>query len=174
MVISPTEARRFIVGYQCSLEMIYRQSNGKPNLTILEKLHAARELVSITPTLFDAAATELESNGQPVAADVLATVKTLNLKQWVFLRETTKYAIFIEENGESAYGVLGLTNHISDIIGGSAATFTAGLFAYQGQYICDGLFKNRCRLRPHLKKEYNETLRQLKKNGEFHTANPLE
>ncbi|MDD4964733.1 MAG: hypothetical protein PHI11_12530 [Gallionella sp.] len=172
MVIAPSEAQHFIAGYQYLLAEIYLHSNGNPDVDVLEMLAEARELVNVTPSLLDAAATKLESTGQPVAADVLAAIKTLQLKQWVFLRETTKYAIFVEASGEQAYGVLGLTDHISDIIGGSAATFTAGLFEYQGQYVCDGIFKNYVRLGPHLKSEYNETLRLIKKNGGFHTAIP--
>ena len=135
-----------------------------------EMLAAAREAVDANPALIGAAATSLEANGHAVPHDVLHAVETLRFKQWVFLRDTTTHSVFIEPDGNEAYAVLGLTDRIRNILGGSAVAIKAGVVEYRGRYVCDGIVGNPIWLGSNLKKEFNAALSHLKKKGRFHVA----
>ena len=89
-------------------------------------LATAREAANANPALVNAAAASLQVSGQAVFPDVLQAVKSLRLKQWIFLRDTTTHSIFVEPEGTEAYAVLALTNPIRDIVGGSAVAIKTG------------------------------------------------
>jgi hypothetical protein len=170
MVVDPHSAAYFIAGYKSLLAEVHRQSGSEPYDQVLEMLAAAREAVNANPALINAAATSLEATGQAIPPDVLHAAKTLRLKQWVFLRDTTTYSVFIEPDGNEAYAVLGLTDRIRDIVGGSAVAIKAGVVEYRGRYVCDGIVGSLIWLGSNLKKEFNATLSHLKKNGRLHVV----
>jgi hypothetical protein len=103
-----------------------------------------------------------------ISPDVISAIKTLQQKRWIYLRDTTKYSIFIDPNEEEAYAVLGLTDRIKSLSGDSAVIFEAGMLVYQGQYICDGIIRNPIWFGRNMKQEFNEKFAQLKKSGHFH------
>jgi hypothetical protein len=170
MVVDPPSAAHFIAGYTRLLSEVHRQSGGKPYKQLLEMLAAAREAVNANPALISAAATSLEASGQAIPSDVLHAVETLRFKQWVFLRDTTTHSVFIEPDANEAYAVLGLTDRIRNIVGGSAVAIQAGVVEYRGRFVCDGLVGNPIWLGSNLKKEFNAALSHLKKKGRFHVA----
>ena len=168
MVIDPASATQFIASYKSLLAEVHRQSGGKPHREGLQMLASAREAANANPALIDAAEISLRANGQVIPPDVLQAVTTLRLKQWVFLRDTTSHSIFIEPDGTEAYAVLGLTNRIRDIVGGSAVAIKTGVVEYQGRYVCDGIVESLVWLGSNLKKEFNATLSHARKNGRLH------
>lgn len=170
MVIDSHSAAHFIAGYKSLLTEVHHQSGAEPSTSVLEMLAAAREAAYEDPALLDAAVASLEADGQTVPQDVLSATRTLRLKHWVFLRDTTRYSVFIEPNGTEAYAVLGLTDRIRDIVGGSARAIKTGVVEYRGRYVCDGIFGNVVWLGANLKKEFNTTLSLLKKSGGFRVA----
>ena len=170
MLVDPHAAAHFIAGYQSLLTEVCRQSGGALDVPVLNMLAAARESASENPALLDAAAASLEARGQAVASDVLAAVRTLRFKHWVFLRDTRTYSVFIDGDGTEAYAVLGLTNRIRYMLGGSAAAIKAGVVEYRGHYVCDGIVSELVWLGANLKKEFNETLSHLTKSGAFHVT----
>ena len=171
MVIDPASAAHFIAGYKSLLSEVHRQSGGKAGMEVLEMLASAREAMNANPTLMNAAATSLEASGQAVPPDVLKASSSLRLKQWIFLRDTTANSIFIEPEGTEAYAVLGLTNRIRDIVGGSAVAIKTGVVEYRGRYVCDGIVESLVWLGSNLKKEFNATLSRVKKQGRLHVVN---
>lgn len=168
MRLESSAAQHFIAGYQRLLEEVHRRSGGEQRG--LARLAAARAVAHRTPALLAAAASALEGAGTAVPSDVLDAVRNLQLKQWVYLRDTTKYSVFIRADAEQAFAVLGLSDEIRDILGGTAVTFTAGVVAYRGCYVCDGLVENPVWLGANLKKEFNAALAHLRKRGRFHMA----
>lgn len=168
MVVDPHSAAHFIAGYKSLLAEVHRQSGSEPHEQVLEMLAAAREAANANPALINAAATSLEASGQAVPPDVLHAAKALRLRQWIFLRDTSTYSVFIEPDGNKAYAVLGLTNRIRDIVGGSAVAMKAGVVEYRGRYVCDGIIESVVWLGSNLKKEFNASLSHLKKAGRFH------
>lgn len=131
-------------------------------------LASARAAVNTNPALMNAAAASLEGSGQAVPPDVLQAANSLRLKQWIFLRDTTAYSIFIEPEGTEAYAVLGLTNRIRDIVGGSALAIKTGVVEYRDRYVCDGIVESLVWLGSNLKKEFNATLSLVRKKGQLH------
>jgi hypothetical protein len=170
MLVDPHAAARFIAGYQSLLTEVCRQSGGSLDEPVVNMLAAARQAASENPDLLDAAAAALEARGEAVASDVRAAVSTLRFQHWVFLRDTKTYSVFIDVNGTEGYAVLGLTNRIRDIVGGSAVAFKTGVVEYCGRYVCDGIVSAPVWLGANLKKEFNETLALLRKSGRFHVA----
>ncbi len=167
MVVDPPSAAHFIAGYTRLLAEVHRQSGDKPYAQRLEMLAAARESINANPALIDAVAASLLANGQAVAPDVLHAVRTLRFKQWIFLRDTRTYSVFLEPDANHAYAVLGLTDRIRNIVGGAAIAIQAGVVEYRGRYVCDGLIVNPIWLGSNLKREFNAALSYLKKQGRF-------
>jgi len=168
MVIDPPSASHFIAGYKSLLSEVHRLAGEPPSDGVLNMLAAARERIKMNPVLIEEAAAALESSDQPVAPDVLCAIKTLRLRQWVFLRDTTRHSIFIAPKEKEAYAVLGLTDRIRNIVGGSAVAFNAGVVEYGGRYICDGIIENHVWLGPNYKKDFSSLLADLKKNGRMY------
>jgi len=171
MVIDPPSARRFIAGYTILLSEVHRLAGEPRSNDLLNILADARERVKTNPALIDeAAAAVLQGSGQPVAPDVLRAIKTLRIRQWVFLRDTTRHSIFISPKENEAFAVLGLTDRIRNIVGGSAVAFNAGVVEYRGQYVCDGIIANQVWLGPNYKRQFNSLLAELKKQGRMRVA----
>jgi hypothetical protein len=168
MVINPTSAARFISGYKSLLSEIHRLAGEEHSERTLDMLAAARERISLNPPLIKEAAAALEAGGHSITPDVLSAIKTLHLRQWIFLRDTSRYSIFVDPKEHEAYGVLGLTDRIRDILGGSAAAFNAGIVEYCGRYVCDGIIANHVWLGPNYKKEFSSLFAKLKKNGRMY------
>lgn len=70
---------------------------------------------------------------------VVSAIRALQVRKWVYLRDTRSHSVFIDPSGTVAYGVLGLTERIRDVIGGSGAMVETGLFRYGGRYVTDGI-----------------------------------
>lgn len=170
MIIAPQAAKAFISGYTRLLTQVYLQSNGEPDMELVQILAAARQSVVESPSLIDAAAAALDAKGASIAQNVIDAIKTLQLKHWIFLRDTGKYSVFLDPDGKAAYAVLGLTDPVRNLVGGSAVAFTTGVVAYRGHYVCDGIIGKIVWLGPNMKKTFNATLSVLRKSGGFHTS----
>ncbi|MCF8149688.1 MAG: hypothetical protein K9K30_00110 [Burkholderiaceae bacterium] len=170
MVISPQAAEVFIHGYSSLLAEVHRLSNGEAGLEILKMLAAARDITIATPSIIGTAAARLERKGRPVPPEVVCAIKSLQLKQWVYLRDTKTYSVFLEPTGNSAYAVLGLTNRLRDLLGGSGVSLRTGLVKYSGRFVCDGIASNPVWLGPNYRKDFSTNLAALKKEGNFHVS----
>jgi hypothetical protein len=170
VVIDPQASKLFISGYSALLTEVHRISNGKSGMKRLDMLAGARDAAVADSSLFEMAALSLEAAGLAVPEEVLDAVQSLNLQYWVFLRDTTKYSIFIDVGGEEAYAVLGLTQRISDIVGGTGIFLRTGVIKFRGSYICDGLITKKVWLGANYKREYSDKLASIKKSGRFHTG----
>lgn len=170
MIIAPRAAETFIHGYSSLLAEVHRLSNGEAGLELLKMLAAARDITIATPSIIESAASKLEDSGSPVPPEVVYAIKSLQLKQWVYLRDTKTYSVFLEPAGKAAYAVLGLTNRVRDLLGGSGVSFRTGLVEYCGRFVCDGIVSNPVWLGPNYRKEFSANLAVLKKEGKFHVS----
>ena len=92
----------------------------------------------------------------------------LEVRQWVYLRDTKLHSILIELPADRAFGVLGLTQGIRDIVGGTRVIIEAGLVRYCGRYVCDGVISQVVWLGPGYRRSWSETFKEIKGSGQFH------
>ncbi len=172
MFIERDAALHFIEGNQRLLAMVVSQpaeSLDLKDLTGLALLAQARQLIVDDPTRLRLAAAALVKNEQAIADDVLQAVESLQLKQWVYLRDTTKYSVLIDPEAEKAYAVLGLTQSLKTVLGGSGLVIGTGVMAYRGQYVCDGIFSGQpVWLGPGYKSSFSDNFADIKKRKYFY------
>jgi hypothetical protein len=118
---------------------------------------------------------ELSSPLKNPASDFLLrygarAIDSLRLRQWVYLKDTTKYSIFVAPEEHEAFGVVGLTDRVRDILGGAAVTFRGGVVEYRGKYVCDGILESHMWLGPSYKRDFNALFAALKREGRFRVA----
>ena len=170
MVIDAQAAQTFIHGYSKLLAEVHRLSDGKAGLELLNVLADAREVITASPSMIESAAAELERKESPVPLEVIAAIKSLQLKQWIYLRDTTRYSVFLEPSGKDAYAVLGLTNRLRDLLGGSGISFRTGMVEFGGRFVCDGIVSNPVWLGANYRKEFSAGLARCKQEGRFHVS----
>jgi len=90
------------------------------------------------------------------------------VQQWVYLKDTSRYSVWLDEPCEQAYGVLGLTQAVRDLMpGGSGVVVRAGLMSLGGRWVTDGLFDNAVWLGPGYRRDFTARYQQLKQAGRF-------
>jgi hypothetical protein len=107
--------------------------------------------------------------GQHVDETVAVASASLQIKSWVYLRDTRRYSIFMEQAGTHAYGAVGITDSIKELLGGSGALVETGLLLYDGRIVCDGLISPLAWIGPTYKRDFNEALSRLRAAGQFYT-----
>lgn len=170
MVISENEASIFIQGYTQLMVEIYGAVPPRRRQNLLNVIAAARIKYQADRSLLNGALRLLNDKSVSVPDQVVSAVRRLEVKKWVYLRDTNAYSIFIDPSGEVAYGVLGLTDRIKTIIGGSGAVVEMGLVRYLGHYVTDGIVSDVVWLGPNYKKDFSDRLRGLRNAGRFHSS----
>jgi hypothetical protein len=170
MIIDPKAASVFIADYTRLLVEAHRLANGQTSPNVLQVLAFGRGAIRRTPALLGKAVTSLEHQGERLSPEFRRAVDSLRLTQWIYLRDTTKYSIFVDSEGDEAYGVVGLTGPIRSILGGASVTFRAGVVEYLGKYVCDGILENHMWLGANYKRDFNARFSAIKKEGRFRAA----
>ena len=168
MLIDPHAAQRFIEGYKAVLLDLHRETGEPVQEDIVATLASARSHLKKNPKSLARSLATLEAAGTPVEPAVQLAMQSLRIEQWVYLRNTTRYAIFVDQAVEHAYAVRGLTNSIDEIVGGTAATFETAIFKFEGVYVCDGIVLNPVFLGSGYKAQFNAAVAAMRKNGRFH------
>jgi hypothetical protein len=170
MVIDPQSAQIFINGYSKLLAEVHRLSKGNSSMSLLEILADARKVIIASPSIIGEAALSLERKSSSVPQEVISAIKSLQLKQWVYLRDTTRYSVFLDPSGRDAYAVLGLMNRVRDLLGGSGVSFQTGIVDFAGHFVCDGVVSSPVWLGANYRRDFSAHLAILKKEGKFHAA----
>lgn len=171
MHLDPTSAQTFIEGYQHILSAIHSLQGLKRAGTPHDRMIEARARLDRESELLDEALEMLaDRRGIQVDDKVVSAVRTLNLDRWVYLRDLRHHTIILHPDGVVGYGVVGLTQPIRELTGGPGWLFKAGLMAYEGRYICDGLLCECVALGPNLRAELNKAYKSLKDTGAFHVV----
>ena len=95
-------------------------------------------------------------------------MRTLQVNNWVFLRDTKAYSIFVHPTGDSALGVLGLTDPVRDIVGTTGVIIETGVVLFSRKFVCDGIVTRVVHLGPNYRKSFNRAYRTAKAEGRFH------
>jgi hypothetical protein len=140
---------------------VHRLAGAKPSSDPIALLGAARSSLEENPALLERAADALAEHDGEVPSEILGAVRGIRLRCWVYLRDTTAYSIFIDPQEREAFGVVGLTNRVRDILGGSAVAFRTGVVEFRGRYVCDGLLQSHVWLGANYKREYAALLRKV-------------
>ncbi len=120
------------------------------------------------PEAIHEAVSFLEKNGINLDEEIVKAVRNIQISKWFYLRDTTKYSIFIDEKSENAYAVHGLTDPIKEVTSGASTFFEAGLFQLNGKYVCDGLASSLVYFGPGIRSSLNESLKAIKQQKRFH------
>jgi hypothetical protein len=173
MVLEPKAAADFIQGYTKVMTAIYELSSAKTRRPLIEIIAAAREQYCADRTLFEKALARLKTRAKTIVPEVLCAIRTLEVKKWVYLKDTRTYSVFINPEGNAAYAVLGLTDRIRDIAGASGVVLETGIVKYKGLFVCDGIVASPIFLGPNYRKDFNAALTKIKRHGNFHAKSDL-
>ena len=165
MLLEPQWSTAFIGSYK-SLLLELAGSEDK-NERVLDALVRGRGKLIQDRSVVAESLTALRARNIPVDEEAAEAIQTLRVARWVYLRDTRKHSIFIDPAAEMAYGVVGLTNRIKEIIGGSGAVIETGLFTYKQRVVCDGLVSAVVWLGSNYRRSFNEQLSALREAGAF-------
>jgi len=168
VLIESSQSSRFISAYKAVLLELHHLSGEATHADLIKNLASARSYLKGNPESLGAALATLELAGTAIAPDVQQALKSLRIEQWVYLRSTSRYAIFLDQAANDAYAVLGLNNSIEEIVGTSAVAFEAGLFRFAGHYVCDGIIQAPILLGPGYRRQFSASFADIRKRGRFH------
>ena len=168
MILDPEHAQLFIDGYKKLLLEVHARSGGDANVPVLQMLANARDAICADRSLEAAALAALVKRGDAVAPEIVRAIKSLRVTKWIFLKDTRTYSLFLDSSEQDAYAVIGLTNRIRDIIGGTGAMIKTGLVEYRGRYICDGIISDVAWIGPNYKRDFTALFQEIKAMGTFH------
>jgi hypothetical protein len=169
MFLPYEEAMSFIDGYKATLLEILKSQGENQTGRIVNDLAKARSFVKNRPQLIDEAIERIKSQGTPLSQVVEASIRSIRIGRWIYLRNTTKYALILDEKLTNAYAVKALTTPLHEVAGNKSAIFEAALFEYDGIFLCDGIVANAIHIGPGLRSEFGEKYKSLKKLGHFYT-----
>lgn len=173
MVLDSLAANAFIVGYTKLMVEIHGSKGKRKRSKLLELLAAARASFAADRSLIEPALASLAARKEEVSPSVVTAVRSLEVKHWVFLKDTKAYSVFVDPTGQAAYGVLGLTDRIRDITGGSGVVVETGIVRYLGRFVCDGIISGTVWLGRNYKADFNDAFAKLKAQGQFHVKYEL-
>lgn len=166
MVITEPLARRFIGTYTDFLGSLLPDS-AKAGKRTTQWLVTARKRFLGNQSRLQA---YVRAHPQADAA-MLEAIAALRIRSWIYLKDTTAYSVWMDEAGERAYGVLGLTQRVRDLCqGGSGVILTAGLMPLGGRWVTDGLVENLAWLGPNYRRDLKQAYNRLRQSGRFSTG----
>lgn len=167
MILDRTAAEAFIFGYQAILQRLTARHDIASRDDFLAGLMAGRRELAERPSSIDVALNELEAEGIRVEPRVERAIRTLRLRQWIYLRDTRYYSVFLDSESDSALAVVGLTDRLRDLLGRSGIYLETGVVEYAGRYVCDGLFRSLADLGPNYRQSFKESYDAIREAGRF-------
>ena len=168
MYLAPPDAQRFIQVYKLLMLEVLGEQEALITGSVVPLLAKARGKLAGKPALLRQAIVQLEARHAKLDREVVTAIEGLEVRQWVYLRDTTRHSIMIDSTADRAFGVLGLTQGIRDITGGTGLYMEAGVVRYRGRYVCDGIISQVVWLGPGYRRSWNETFKEIKASGQFH------
>ena len=167
MIIDPLSASKFISVYKALLLQIDRTGHDRRKSNLIKRLVASRSRLSSDPSLIEQALAGLESKSVAVDPEVVGSLRSLEVENWVFLRDTKVHSLFVHPSEHRAYGVLGLNDRIRDIVGG--VVIETGLVQYAGRFVCDGLVSRILWLGKNYRHDFNRAYQAIRSEGRFYS-----
>jgi len=167
MIIDPLSASKFISVYKALLLEIDRTGHDGRKSNLIKRLVAARSRLSSDPSLIEQALAALKPKSVAVDPEVVGSLRSLEVENWVFLRDTKVHLLFVHPSEHRAYGVLGLNDRIRDIVGG--VVIETGLVQYAGRFVCDGLVSRILWLGKNYRHNFNRAYQAITSEGRFYS-----
>ncbi len=168
MLLPRDSALRFIEGYKAILLRVLDEAGLARSDSITGDLAAARTHAKDKRDLVEQAIADLEVQGRPVEASVVSAVRTMKVDNWVYLRHTRTFAVFLDKEIQNAYEVKALTTPLNQLVDEPPFVFEAGLFEYEGAFVCDGLALNPVALGPGYRAQFKAAYSAIRKAGRLH------
>lgn len=168
MILDPADAKRFIRWYSLLLLEVLGPASHQVQGSLVATLVQGRIKLMKQPVLLQDAKAKLAAQFADVDFDVVEAVESLNVRKWVYLRDTKLHSILFDQATDCAFGVVGLTERLSDLLGGSGVWLETGVVRYRGRFVCDGLVGQPVWLGSKYKKSFNERYRAVKAEGRFY------
>ena len=168
MILEADAAWRFIHGYKKLLLEIYGENGSRSEEGVVQKLASARKNLIEQPALLQDAQARLAVRSEVIDPEVFQAVQGIEVKEWLYLRDTKVHSIFMDSATLRAFGVLGLTDRLRDIVGGSGVLLETGLVHYRRRFVCDGLINAKVWLGPNYRRSFNAAFAEWKAEGRFY------
>jgi hypothetical protein len=164
MVIPREAALRFIQHYQDFLSSIAdpEEIRGK---SVIQALVLARRRYAADPALL----AQWHAKNPQRDHEIVDAIKKMQIGRWVYLKDTRHYSVFLREDTEAAYAVLGLTNRLRDITGYSGIAAHCGVFPLGKQFVCDAILDDPITLGKNTMASFTACYKTLRNNDRFHT-----
>ncbi len=168
MQLAPADALRFIHAYKLLMLEVLGEQEDCISGSVVPLLAKARAKIVGKPALLRKSIVQLEARNTRLDREVVTAIEGIEVRQWVYLRDTKLHSIMIDSTTDRAFGVIGLTQRIRDLVGGTGLIMEAGLIRYRGRYVCDGIISQVVWLGPGYRRSWNETFKEIKASGRFH------
>jgi hypothetical protein len=168
MLLPREQAFRFIDGYKAVLLRVLEDTSTPSTGSVNNDLASARSLAKTDRGLLEAALSELEAEGKPVEPTVASAIRSLRFEQWVYLHHGKTFAVFLDKTIENAYAVRALTTPLNELLDEPPLIFEAGVLAFEGLFICDGIVLKPAILGPGYRSQLKTAYARLRKAGKFH------
>ena len=99
---------------------------------LVAKLAQGRAKLIKEPTLLQEVKAKLADRFADVDLEEFEAAETVDVRKWVYLRDTKLHSIFVDQATNRAFGVVGLTDRLSDLLGGSGLWLETGVVQYRG------------------------------------------
>jgi len=168
MHLAPADAQRFIQAYKLLMLEVLGEQEDSITGSVVPLLAKARAKIVGKPALLRKSIVQLEARHAKLDREVVTAIEGLEVRQWVYLRDTKLHSIMIDSTTDRAFGVIGLTQKIRDLVGGTGLFMETGLVRYRGRYVCDGIISQAVWLGSGYRRSWNETFKVLKESGRFY------
>jgi len=167
MVIDQKLANRFIAQYKEFLLHIHAVEIGDGNGSgLIKRLSAARNCYLSERQKYND-----YLDGEPgYDPDIKAAIKSLDVADWAYLRDTEHFSLFVKSNGTVGMAVIGLTQPIKEIFGCEGLYLKTGIVQLGGHYTIDGIIADPVKLGEGYQTTYGKAFTKLVERGGFHEA----
>lgn len=172
MLLPRDRALQFIEGYKAVMLQVLATAGMSRTDSVTQDLANARTHAVSDPGSIDRAMQVLADRGEHVSPSVAGAIRSLKLGRWIYLRHARSFAVFLDEALENAYEVRALTTPLNELIDEPPMVFEAGLFAYEGLFVCDGIVLNPVLLGAGYEAEFKSAYTALRQGGKLHRKAP--
>lgn len=167
MQLSPSLARRFIDSYKAFLSTLPPEAERAGD--VLQVLLKGRRRYAADRSLLDGFCRQAPRKGAPAHdAEMLDAIAAARIGRWIYLKDTRSYSVLLDEQGDQAFAVLGLTQRLRELYDGSSGlVFEAALVPLAGHWVCDGLIADPLALGPELRRSLTARYQLLRAEGRF-------
>ena len=167
MLLPRDQALRFIEAYKAVLLRVLSNTKTPTTNSVNNDLATARSLAREDRGLIESAFTDLAAEGNPIESAVVEAIRSMKVDQWLYMRQTKTFAVFLDKDASCAYAVLALTTPLHQLVGEPPFAMKIGLFEYEGKFVCDGLALNPVALGPGYRNQLTAAYSHIRKAGNF-------